>query len=219
MARFSYITAYVLCFIILLALAGCGGPLVRADAASFTDPAYRGQYFPSLVVQVEAPSLTERQQIERAVVAALHGAGVMAVESAQLLPPTRDYSRGQVTAALRDSGMRGVLVIAPQERQTIQEYVPPVYHPPRFDRWGSRHHPIIDYQPGYYQGGYYIRRPRSFYNAAIFRLPGYDQAWTAELRLEGANRTDFQLLDAELGQALTAQMIGDRIIIPAPAPF
>lgn len=209
----------VLLAVAVALLAGCGPQLVRSDIASYTDPAYQGQFFPSLIVQAEAASLQERQAIERSMSENLRFHGVQAVESFRILPSTRDYTHEQARAALAryggDNGVRGVLLITPERRAVLRDYVPPIYHGSRFERRGPRDHPVFYYEEPFYQGGYYIRRPSARYSAAIFHLPGFEKAWTAEMALEGSAGTDFPFLDANLPALITGRMLTDRVIMPA----
>ena len=198
----------------VLLLAACA-PTTRTTGASFTDPAFTPGTVRSMVVQVKGSDLGERQTMENAIVAAVTQNGVSAGRSLDLLPPTRNIGETAARRAIMNSGTDAVLVITPKQKQMDEKYIPPSYSPGH--RRYSRHHSGFgDYyfEPGFIQGGYYIREPVAAYDAALYSLPHYRALWTGQFTIRGSSGAEFTTLSGQFGTELVERMANDGVIAP-----
>jgi hypothetical protein len=81
----------------LLFLAACA-QVTATRGSSFTDPAFTGGGFSSLVIDARTNSLTEREAIERSAAAEAQRIGIPATASIDTLPPTRGHGRAGAQA-------------------------------------------------------------------------------------------------------------------------
>jgi len=201
-----------LCLLAPVSLAACG-PTTRTTGASFTDPAYRGQSFSSLVVEADKSGLQERQAIENGTVQALMKAGVRARTSLEILPPTRNYSDGAVRQAIGQTGAQGVVEIIPANKQIHQEYYPPTYHAGiAHGRYGTGFGGGMAFGPGFYDPGFVVNEPRVTYNVTLYAFPGYRKVWTGEFRTDGAGGMDYGDVGGHFGAALVQRLQQDGVI-------
>jgi hypothetical protein len=201
-----------LCLMTPAILASCA-PTTRTTGASFTDPAYQGQVFTSLIVEADRAGLQERQAIENATVQTLHQAGINARTSLEILPPTRNYNDAAVRQALSRTGAQGVIEIIPADKQIHQEYFPPTYHAGiAHGRYGTGFGGGMVFGPGYYDPGFVVNEPRVTYNVTLYAFPGYRKVWTGEFRTDGAGGMDYGDVGAHFGSALVQRLQQDGVI-------
>ena len=92
--------------IAVLLLAGCAAPIVSARSSSAPEQPYR-----RLVVAAPLTNPQARAEVEGAFVDALVARGVVATESASLVPPTKTYTPEELLARLREPGAQALLAI------------------------------------------------------------------------------------------------------------
>jgi hypothetical protein len=202
--------------LLLIVLASCG-PLTRTTGASFTDPAWAGKTFPSFVVKVEGAKLAERQAIEEALAGGLQQAGLPAQGSLALLPPTRDYSDGQIRKRIADTHLSALLVVVPSDKEIVRSYVPGTYFPGNSITYPTgRGRFARIYEPGTFEPGYFTHEPNAYYNVSLYALPSFDKVWTADLRTEGADGMDFLDVGAHFANALVQRLGRDGLIVLPP---
>lgn len=204
----------VLTFLAIIAgLTGCA-PMTRTTGASFTDPAFVGQRFSSLVVEADRSGLAERQAIETGTVQALRESGVNASASLEVLPPTRNYSDAAVKQILRNSSAQGVIEIIPSGKQVRERYYPPTF----YAGMGHGHYGtglgggMAFGSPGFYEPGYRVSEPRVTYEVTLYAFPGYRKVWTAQLQTDGSGGMDFGDVGAHFGAALVRRLQQDGVI-------
>jgi hypothetical protein len=206
-----FFSGFLLAFVTLL-FASCG-PLTRTTGASFTDPAYQGRTFPSFVVKVEGSPLAERQVIETSLAAGLNKAGLHAEESINLLPPTRDFTDSQIRKKIAGTGRSALLVVIPQQKQIMRDFVPGSYTPGNIIAYPVGHGRVAHVrEPGFYEPGYYTHEPVATYNASLYALPGFDKVWTADLQTEGPNGMAFLIVGQNFADALIQRLAQDGLI-------
>ncbi|MDB5491319.1 MAG: hypothetical protein JWO78_1168 [Micavibrio sp.] len=201
-----------LCLMGAAVLAACA-PTTQTTGASFTDPAYRGQRFASLVVEADKAGLQERQAIENGTAQALRKSGVNARTSLELLPPTREYSDSAVRQALGQTGAQGVIEIIPAAKQIRERYFPPTYHAGiAHGRYGTGFGGGMMFGPGFYDPGYTVDEPRVTYNVTLYAVPGYRKVWTGEFRTDGSGGMDYGDVGSHFGSALVQRLQQDGLI-------
>lgn len=217
-------TRFIMAMAALFILGGCAQQ-TRTSATSFTDPAYRGLVFSSLVVEAET-GLQEQEIIERVATARLRDAGVQTMTSLDMMPPTRDYSQAVRKRNMINSGMQGLLVITPADKQVIQNYIPgstigPGFMPyAGYGRYGRRDYIGVGSGMsfgGYYDPGIVLNEPQSRYIASIYLLPQFDRVWTAEFTVRGANGMNFNTVAGRFAESLVRRLGADGLI-PVPMP-
>ncbi len=217
-------TRLILAMTALLFLGACAQQ-TSTRTTSFTDPAYQGVLFSSLAVEAEA-GLQEREIIERTAAARLGNMNITTLASLDVLPPTRDYNQATRKRRMMDSGMQGLLVITPSNKQIVEDYIPGSrlnsgFTPyAGYGRHGRRDHFGIgggmNFGGGFYDPGIVLREPQSTYVASIYSLPQFDRVWTAEFSVRGANGMDFNAVAGRFAEILVRRLGADGLI-PMPA--
>jgi hypothetical protein len=199
-----------------VALASCG-PLTRTTGASFTDPAYQGHVFNSFVVKVEGAKLAERQAIENALAVSLQQSGIPAQESMGTLPPTRDFSDGQIKSRIVKTGREALLVVVPHEKELEQYYTPGTYAPGTVYTYPVGRGRVAHVrEPGIYEPGYYVSEPHAYYSASLYALPSFDKVWTADLETEGPGGMSFLVVGQHFADAAVKRLAQDGLIYLPP---
>src|SRR5580704_19037528 len=91
-------------------LAACGH--ARTKVTSVRDPGARSSSYHKLVVFAPFSDLESRKEAEAAFIDRLGGIGVQGIASMTLVPPTREMSDAEITAAVKKAGADGVLLVS-----------------------------------------------------------------------------------------------------------
>lgn len=211
---------FILALTAIIFLSACAQQ-TSTRTTSFTDPAYQGVRFSSLAIEAEA-GLQEREIIERTASARLGAMNMTTLSSLDVMPPTRDYNQATRKRRMIDSGMQGLLVITPANKQIVEDYIPGSHFNPGFTpyagygRYGRRDHFGIgggmNFGGGFYDPGIVLREPQSTYIASIYSLPQFDRVWTAEFSVRGANGMDFNAVAGRFAEVLVRRLGADGLI-------
>lgn len=195
-------------------LAACA-QVTATRGSSFTDPAFAGAGFSSLVIDARAGSLTEREAIERSAVAEAQRIGIPATAGVDIVPPTRDMGEQARKRKIMNTGAAAVLEIRSLEKQIVRNYVPGTrYRDSSWHHRGWRHgrHGYDD--PFYFDDlPLILEEPESHYEAVLFTLPHYRKAWTGDLTTRGPSGMDFDTVAANYGRELVERLAADGILV------
>ncbi|MBK7361020.1 MAG: hypothetical protein IPJ01_01560 [Micavibrio sp.] len=197
----------------VLLLAACA-QVTATRGSSFTDPAFTGGGFSSLVIDARAGSLTEREAIERSAVAEAQRIGIPATASIDVLPPTRDTGEQARKRKIMNTGAAVVLEIHPREKQIVRDYIPGSrYRNSPWHHRGWRHgrHGYDD--PFFYdEPSLILEEPESHYEAILFTLPHYRKAWAGDLTTRGPTGMSFDDVAANYGRELVERLAADGML-------
>jgi hypothetical protein len=197
----------------LLMLAACG-QVTATRGASFTDPAYSGTVFNSIVVDTRSGNLAERQMIEASAVDTLQRTGASAIPGMNVVPPTRDTGETARRRKIMNTGAQGVLEILPRERQIVQSYMPGTqYRDFRRHRDSWNRDAYWD-DPFYYDPPLVLEEPEVRYEATLYALPHYDKVWTADITTRGPTGMSFDEVGANFGRELIERLAKDGLVNP-----
>ncbi len=199
-------------------LAACA-QVTATRGSSFTDPAFAGGRFSSLVIDARTGSLTERESIERSAAAEAQRIGIPATASIDIVPPTRDTGEQARRRKIMNTGAAAVLEIRPREKQIVRDYIPGTrYRDSAWHHRGWRHGRHGYDHPFYFDDPPLIlEEPESHYEAILFTLPHYRKAWAGDLATRGPTGMGFDEVAANYGRELIERLAADGLLA-APAP-
>jgi len=114
----SYATVVL---VMTLILGGCAS----TDITAFKDPAFKTVTFRRILVVANTSDLGERQNIESRMVESFQKAGIFAMQSLELFPPTRSFSGEQKIELLKNAKLDAYISINIGESGVEQTYIPP----------------------------------------------------------------------------------------------
>lgn len=204
-----------LIIISMLFLVTACAQVTRSSGGSFTDPAFRGAAFTSIIVDARTDNLAERQAIENSAANTLETAGVKTGVSIDIVPPTRRTGETSRRRAIMNTGAASVLEIIPHEKQIVRDYVPGSHFNNYYNRrhWDRRYR---DYDPFYDEPPLILEEPEGRYEATLYTLPNYDIVWTADFTTRGPTGMSFENVGANFARELVERMANDGIIPPLP---
>lgn len=196
-----------------LVLAGC----VQTDVSSFSDPANQPNLsFKSILVVGAGMTLDERQLAEKTLTKKLLERGVTPISGMKWLPPTRDYSAQEEAEQIAKSGAEALLILALGDKDTVEVYIPPTYHPgtttSRVSVIGNTAYVTSTTSPGYTTGGGTVSKPRSTYKAALYDLTTGNKVWVADLSSRGAAVVKFSALTISASNSTIEKLVEDGLI-------
>lgn len=112
----------ILVFFVVIAIAGCAS----TNMISFKDPAFQNATFSRILVIANSSDLQWRQKLESRMVEAFKDAGVDAMQSIFLFPPTRNLSIDEKVDLLVKNNIDAYLSINVGESGVQSVYVPPI---------------------------------------------------------------------------------------------
>lgn len=110
--------------LLVLALAGLTG-CAATQTEGVVDPDYSGRTFDHPAVLVESRNILLRRGLESAIVDRLARLKISAESALDLLPPTRDFTAGERTAALTARGIDALIVVT-VEKEGVETVTVPV---------------------------------------------------------------------------------------------
>jgi hypothetical protein len=134
---------------------------------SFKDPAARANGYEKFVVVANLKDLAIREKMEKAFVTQLSEAGVDAIPSTVVYPPTRDFDKSEFKKALQRSGDDAVLIVG--VTKAWQNYsVSPGYSQSFWTSSGVS---------SYYVPGSTIAHPRVKFDIALYDISLGKKVW------------------------------------------
>ncbi|MBI3610446.1 MAG: hypothetical protein HY204_07075 [Nitrospirae bacterium] len=136
--------------------------------------------------------------------------GVHGISSITILPPTKDYSKEEIAAAIRDTQADGVLLVTLTDYYTQQYYVP---GSSTTTGTATISGDIINYS-GRTQnyGGFYISKPRVHYALKLFDASTWKVAWLATSVTGGNAFAKFDTLIQSLAETAVQKLQEDGAI-------
>lgn len=107
--------------LVLLLLAGCSSPV---HLISFKDPAFRTTQFRRILVLADSTNVVWRKLVEAAVVNAITDRGILAMESSEVIPPTRVWGASERRDSMLAAGTDAVLQCSTEDAGADEWYVP-----------------------------------------------------------------------------------------------
>ena len=199
-------------FAVLLVVAGCAS----TEITSFIDPGYgsRGK-FASVMVLGDRMSLKERQLAENTLVQEFSKYGVRALRGIDYVPPTRNLTNEELSLAIQSSGVNTILILALVDQDTIDTYVPPIYHPGRsrskVSMVGNTGYVETRTSPGYVTGGFNVSKPLAAYKTVLIDTANGQTIWTAEAISRGSKFNSFEDLTASASEETVLKLIADGL--------
>lgn len=130
-----------------LILAACATPTTTHVTSQWKDTRYHEKIHKVLVISLaEEPAI--RQSFEKTMVEKLHGQGVEAVASSDIIPADAKIDRKTVRAAMAGKGFDTVLVSRLIGIDTSTAYIPPAPSTESFDVYYSHAYATV-FTPGY----------------------------------------------------------------------
>lgn len=192
---------------LMIALAACA----RTSLTSFTDPTFAGSKQESVIVMYLLGDLGQRQFAEDVLTETFGKAGVQAVQSYKLAPPTREYSFEEIAGIYKASGYEAVLTVGLERSRVDQAYLPQTTFPGQASAtttWvGNTAYTTIHQTPGYSVGGGTVAIPVSGFAMSLMRVSDGATIWKASAEVSGHQENGFR----EVARKTVARLAEDGL--------
>lgn len=192
-------------------LSGCA-QTTSSNAQSFIDPAWKGERYPAVLVEVKSNDLRERSAIERSAVGALNEAGVFAVAGMDVFLPTRTYTASERRNLARSQHVSAVITIEPGRKTIERSYTPPMKHYPYGGfGWGSGGHSAVGVGVGL-DTGLLLEEPIVTYSVSLAPLSTEKIVWVGDFATRGPTGMDFNTVGKRFAGYLVRRLQDDGMI-------
>lgn len=195
----------------LLFLFGCASTRMT----SFKDPDYQNTEFKRILVVANTNDLEDRQKLEFKMVEAFSEAGVYALESYKLFPPTRELTDEEKVDLLLKNDIDAFISISVGESGVSEVYVPQTSSTTKTKGEVNVYGNTARYKEKStttYQGGYTLNKPWAEFETKLYDVSNGQMAWIASSFTGGnayANRNT--VINSYCGKTVD-QLIEDRLI-------
>lgn len=195
----------------LLFLFGCASTRMT----SFKDPDYQNTKFKRILVVANTNDLEVRQKLEFKMVEAFSEAGVYALESYKLFPPTRELTDEEKVDLLLKNDIDAFLLISVGESGVSEVYVPQTSSTTKTKGEVNVYGNTARYKEKSkttYQGGYTLYKPWAEFETKLYDVSNGQMAWIASSFTGGnayANRNT--VINSYCGKTVD-QLLEDRLI-------
>lgn len=202
---------YFINFGFLLFLFGCASTRMT----SFKDPDYQNTEFKRMLVVANTNDLEDRQKLEFKMVEAFSEAGVYALESYKLFPPTRELTDEEKVDLLLKNDIDAFISISVGESGVSEVYVPQTSSTTKTKGEVNVYGNTARYKEKStttYQGGYTLNKPWAEFETKLYDVSNGQMAWIASSFTSGnayANRNT--VINSYCGKTVD-QLLEDRLI-------
>lgn len=195
----------------LLFLFGCASTRMT----SFKDPDYQNTEFKRILVVANTNDLEDRQKLEFKMVEAFSEAGVYALESYKLFPPTRELTDEEKVDLLLKNDIDAFISISVGESGVSEVYVPQTSSTTKTKGEVNVYGNTARYKEKStttYQGGYTLNKPWAEFETKLYDVSNGQMAWIASSFTGGnayANRNT--VINSYCGKTVD-QLLEDRLI-------
>lgn len=195
----------------LLFLFGCASTRMT----SFKDPDYQNTEFKRILVVANTNDLEDRQKLEFKMVEAFSEAGVYALESYKLFPPTRELTDEEKVDLLLKNDIDAFISISVGESGVSEVYVPQTSSTTKTKGEVNVYGNTARYKEKStttYQGGYTLNKPWAEFETKLYDVSNGQMAWIASSFTGGnayANRNT--VINSYCGKTVD-QLLEDNLI-------
>lgn len=193
-------------------LSGCASTSVT----SFTDPDYTSAEFNRILVVVNSNDLENRLNIETNMVFALKDAGVYALESYKLFPPTRQFTPEEKISLLIKKDIKAFLSITIGKTGVQEVYIPPTSSTTKTEGDISFHGNSASYSEKSktaYLGGYTLSKPWAKYATKLFDVSNGRMVWLSDSFTGGSALANFSTVNSSYCNAIVNDLEKKDLIL------
>lgn len=161
---------------------------------SFKDPDYTKADFKRILIVANTNDLEDRQKLENRMVEAFNDAGIYAIESYKLFPPTRELSDEEKVELIIRENIDSFISIDVGESGVTETYVPQTGSTTKTEGEASVYGNKVKYKEKSkttYQGGYTMSKPWADFETILYDVSNGRMVWIATAHTHGnayANR-------------------------------
>ncbi|MCZ2204275.1 hypothetical protein [Bartonella sp. A05] len=210
----------------LLMLTACNNVATQTQLSGIVDPNYRGNFQTRKMVVLGVGMPTHEQKIlEDTLAKSLVKYDTQILRGLDIFPPTRGYSEKdiykiaesrEIYKIAENQGADTILIISAYDRDVLEKYVPPTYHPEK----STSHVSVSDNSatvetyttPGYTSGGYTIDKPLMRINVHLRNAKNQETIWVAKGISVGNGYASFSDLAASVAETTIEKLSKEGLI-------
>jgi hypothetical protein len=202
------LAAAALCACSLLLFAACNSTSV---VDTWTAPDVSKISFNKIMVVATFPDGVTRRAAEDALKAQITHAEC--ITSYSLLGAESDLRDvAKVSAALKASGVDGIVVMRPVSDKDKISYVPGMIYPGPYRTFGGYYNQSYALSPFVYEPGYFTTDRIVKIETNIYEAPGQRLIWSAATT--STNPGDLQQLIKDAASAIRAELVKEKLVVP-----
>lgn len=194
----------------LLFAGGCAS----TNMTSFRDPAYRTQGFSKIIVYANTYDLGWRSSIEDAIVVGLTNAGVAAIGSMDIIPPTRHMAREQIDSALAVHDVDAFLLLTVGNTGQDRVYIPARNSTTSTSGTVTTYGGMVRYSESSSTstaGGYEISKPWASATTNLFDARTGKMAWMATSFSGGDGYANLETVLYSYCNEVVSRLVSERV--------
>lgn len=196
----------------ILVCVGCAS----TNITSFKDPAFQSATFSRILIIANTSDLQWRQKLESRMVESFNDAGVFAMESVLLFPPTRTLSNEEKVELLNQNSIDAYISVDVGESGVQDVYVPPTGSSTTTKGEVSVYGNRAQYEEKStttVQGGYTLSKPWAQFKTELHDVSSGSNAWIASSFTGGNAYANFDDVINSYCDKVVEQLKNDGLII------